>query len=84
MMNVVSKPMEAAPISTGNPVLEPVIKNAATMPGSIACEMASLIMEVLRTIRKDPANAQAMAVRHPVTMIHMTSKANPEYCVARY
>jgi hypothetical protein len=73
MRNVARSPTDAAPINTGIPVLFPVIKNAATMPGKTACEMASLIMEVLRTMRNEPANAQAMAVKHPVKMIQKTS-----------
>jgi len=69
---------------TGKPVLEPVIRNAATIPGKTACEMASLIMELFLTIRNDPAIAQAMAVRHPDTMIQITSMKNPELYIAKY
>lgn len=83
MRNVVSKPTEAAPIKTGNPVLDPVIKNAATIPGSMAWEIASLIMDVFRTIRNDPANAHAMAVRQPVNMIQTTSTEHPEIIPAK-
>ena len=77
MRNVARSPTDAAPINTGMPVLEPVIKKAATMPGKTACEMASLIMEELRTMRNEPAKAHAMAVKHPVNMIQKTSKRNP-------
>ena len=73
MRKVASNPTEADPIKTGMPVLDPVNKNAATIPGNTACEIASLIMEVLRTMRNEPAKAHAMAVKHPVSMIQKTS-----------
>src|SRR5688572_25704583 len=65
----VSTPTTAAPMNIGTLSRLPVMRNAAASPGSTAWEMASPIMLILRSTRKLPSSAQAMAQRTPAAMI---------------
>jgi hypothetical protein len=71
--NELNKPTLPAPISTGKPVLDPVSRNADTIPGKTAWEIASLSIDILRSTKKVPANAQAIAVIDPVNIIQKAS-----------
>lgn len=61
--------MRPAPISMVTESREPENKNAKTIPGSTACEIASPTIAILRKIKKHPSNAQLEATSEAVNMI---------------
>jgi hypothetical protein len=68
-MKVVRIPIIPAPTSIVTESLEPEIKNAITIPGKTAWEIASPTIAILRRIRKHPSKAQETETNAAVAII---------------
>jgi hypothetical protein len=51
---------------------EPEIRNASTIPGNTACEIASPTMAIFLRIKKHPSNAQVIETKEAVTIIYIS------------
>ena len=69
MKKVVISPMTTDPISMAVEFLDPVIRNATTIPGNTACEMASPTMAIRRKTKKQPNKLQLIETKEAVKII---------------
>ena len=60
---------------------DPTMKNAMTIPGKTECDIASPIIDIFLSTRKQPSKAQQMETSDPVNMIMNASIIEQEWLI---